>query len=326
MRRLFPIPLGAVLVLAGTSTLPAVELAPGIELISGSFTAGSQPDGNTIVLRGHEGLVVVDTGRHVEHTRRIVDFARASKAEVRAVINTHWHLDHVGGNVLLRKEFPGLRVVASDAIRAALGGFLADYRKQLEAVVAEAPSADAAKPYRDELALIAAGPVLGPDDPLSRSESRTLAGRTLELHLESHAVTAGDVWLFEPQSKILIAGDLVTLPAPFLDTACPAGWQAALGRLAAVGFERLVPGHGAPMDRAAFDRYRGAFDRLLACAASSETVDRCSGVWVEAAGPLIAPEEQGLAKSLVDYYVAQVLRGDAQRRSALCSPEKEKRE
>jgi len=29
----------------------------------------------------------------------------------------------------------------------------------------------------------------------------------------------------------LIAGDLVTLPVPFLDTACPNGWRKALDTL-----------------------------------------------------------------------------------------------
>lgn len=318
MRKRLAIPFVSFLALGGVSTPGAVELAPGIELIPGSFTQGSQPDGNTVVLRGPEGLVVVDTGRHVEHTRRIVDHARAAKLDVRAVINTHWHLDHVGGNVLLRREFPGLRVVASDAIHAALGGFLADYRRQLETLVTGAESPDAAKPYRDELKLIEAGPALGPDDVVTRSESRTLAGRTVKLHLEPHAVTAADLWLFDPSSKILIAGDLVTLPAPFLDTACPAGWSAALGRLAAVDFERLVPGHGPPMDRAGFERYRSAFDALLACASSGESVDRCTGGWIESAGDLIAPAERSLAKDLVDYYVAQVLRGDPAKRAALC--------
>jgi glyoxylase-like metal-dependent hydrolase (beta-lactamase superfamily II) len=323
MQKRCAIPILVAVALGGAAALPAVELGPGIELIPGSFTAGSQPDGNTIVLRGPEGLVVVDTGRHVEHTRRIVEYARAGKLDVRAVVNTHWHLDHVGGNVLLRKEFPGLRVVASDAIHAALGGFLANYRKQLEALVAEAKTPEAAKPYRDELALIAAGASLGPDDTVSRSESRTLAGRTLELHLEPYAVTAGDLWLYEPSSEVLIAGDLVTLPAPFLDTACPAGWQAALAHLAAVDFARLVPGHGAPMDRAAFERYRRAFDGLLACASSGETADRCTSGWIEAAGDLIAPAERDLAKDLVDYYVAQVLRGDPGKRAALCAPKPE---
>jgi hypothetical protein len=38
----------------------------------------------------------------------------------------------------------------------------------------------------------------------------------------------------------LVAGDLVTLPVPFLDTAKPLVWKEALARLSKVKFERLV--------------------------------------------------------------------------------------
>jgi glyoxylase-like metal-dependent hydrolase (beta-lactamase superfamily II) len=99
--------------------LAASEIVPGIHLIRGTFVPGSQPDGNTGVIDAPEGLIVVDTGRHVSHTQAIVDFAKGSGKPVKAIINTHWHLDHIGGNALLRKEFPDVRIYASDALAAA---------------------------------------------------------------------------------------------------------------------------------------------------------------------------------------------------------------
>ena len=50
------------------------ELAPGVDLLPGRFVKGTQPDGNTVILRGRTGLVVVDTGRHPEHTQGVIDF------------------------------------------------------------------------------------------------------------------------------------------------------------------------------------------------------------------------------------------------------------
>ena len=38
---------------------------------------------------------------------------------------------HVSGNAPLRAAYPQAQVYASDAIRTAMGGFLADYRAQL---------------------------------------------------------------------------------------------------------------------------------------------------------------------------------------------------
>src|SRR4051794_10375581 len=73
----------------------------GLTVVPGAFVPGRQPDGNSVVLEGKTGLIVVDTGRHVAHTQAVIDLARAQGKPIAAVINTHWHLDHVGGNVLV---------------------------------------------------------------------------------------------------------------------------------------------------------------------------------------------------------------------------------
>src|SRR4051794_6553150 len=70
-------------VLAGVfSTAVAAEeqvaVAPGVDLIPGAFVPGHQPDGNTLIFRASDGLVVMDTGRHAEHTQRIIDYAHAA--------------------------------------------------------------------------------------------------------------------------------------------------------------------------------------------------------------------------------------------------------
>ena len=309
--------LGFCAVLAGPP-LAASEIAAGVELIPGSFVAGTQPDGNTVVLRGADGLVVVDTGRHREHTQRVVDFARTAGDAVRFVVNTHWHLDHVGGNPVLRAEFPQARVLSSDAIEGALTGFLARYRAQLEDMLARAASPDAAAPLRAELAILDAAPALVPDEVVAASGRRTLAGRVLDVHLETGAVTAGDLWLVDVESRTLIAGDLVTLPAPFFDTACPQRWSAALGRLGAVEFTTLVPGHGPPMDRAQLARYRTAFDALLACAASDRAKEACVDGWLGDAGPLIAEGDRELAGSLIGYYLDTTLSAPAEQLAERC--------
>jgi glyoxylase-like metal-dependent hydrolase (beta-lactamase superfamily II) len=312
---------GAAAATASTSAnapVAVIDVAPGIQLLRGRFVPDAQPDGNTIVLRGPQGLVVVDTGRHPAHAQRIVDLAKAARQPVVAIINTHWHLDHVGGNVVLRRAFPNVRVYASTAIEGAMTGFLGDYRKYLEGAVAKEADPAKQKPLRAEMALIDAKTALAPDEKIMTAGPRTIAGRPLELGLEQAAVTAGDVWVFDRKTKTLISGDLVTLPAPLMDTACPAGWKKALDHLDAVPFERLVPGHGPVLTRAQFETYRHAFGELVACGESSKTKTDCIDGWLRDAEDLVPAGDHAFARSLVDYYVDASLRGDPAKTADLC--------
>ena len=298
--------------LAGASAAAEpLSIAPHTFLLRGHFESGRQPDGNSVVLVAPQGLLVVDTGRHPAHTRALLDFALDRGQPVAAIVNTHWHLDHVGGNPRVRAAYPEARVHASDAIDGAMGGFLANYRRQLEQMLRESGD-DAGKraPFEAELAILDAGPALAPDRVVKDSGPVALAGLALHLGLARRAATAGDVWLYDASTRILIAGDLVTLPAPFFDTACASGWSAAMAELEAVPFETLVPGHGAPMGRAAFGRYRAAFGQLLDCAAGDAEAQSCIDGWLDGVGPLVPAAEQPLARMLLDYYLAQVLRGD----------------
>jgi glyoxylase-like metal-dependent hydrolase (beta-lactamase superfamily II) len=303
--------------------LPGEPVADGISLVRGSFVPGMQPDGNTVLMQGTDGLVVVDSGRHASHTARIAEAARTIGEPVAAIVNTHWHLDHVAGNVALRAAFPQAEVYASDAIDQALHGFLADYRAQLQAQIAKPADASPAAiaSWREEVARIDAGVQLRPTQVIATSRDASPGGRRVQLGLERNAVSGGDVWLFDPATRTLVTGDLVTLPVPLFDTACSAGWQEALRRLDDVDFAKLVPGHGAVMDHARFRIYRGAFDRLLACTASDASADACKAGWLHDAQSLIPSQDLALADPLLDYYITQVLRADPARRGKYCHKE-----
>jgi len=303
---------------AAPPTAPAEPLRPGVTLLPGRMEPGGQPDGNTVVLRGPKGLVVIDTGRHPAHAQRILDLARAEQAPIAAVVNTHWHLDHLGGNLAIRRAFPGVRVHASGALAGARAGFLKDYRTQLAEVLAKATDEAAKAGYRAELGLIDAGKALGPDVVVRATGAATLAGRQVVLGLAPWAVTEGDVWVLDQATGVLAAGDLVTLPVPLLDTACPAGWQAALAALSRERFTVLVPGHGRPLDREGLAAYREGFDHLLACGASERPVAACVEGWLEDLGPLVPDGERPFASTLLGYYVQSSLRGDAERTARLC--------
>jgi glyoxylase-like metal-dependent hydrolase (beta-lactamase superfamily II) len=291
-----------------------VEVVPGVHLLRGAFVPGSQPDGNTVIAEGPDGLVVVDTGRHAEHVEALLRFAKSRGLPIAAVVNTHWHLDHIGGNAAVRAAHPAVRVYASGALAEARAGFLAAYRKQLAAMIASTTDDTQRAAFEKEAARIDGAAALAPDVVLESAGLRALGGRPFRVGLEEHAVTAGDVWLLDETRGVLIAGDLVTLPAPFLDTACPARWNQALARLAALDFDVIVPGHGLPMTRRQFEAYRAAFGSLLECASSDAAKSACIDGWMSGVGVLDSSDET-FTRALMDYYV-DVLRDPSKK--SLC--------
>lgn len=296
-----------------------VALTEKVLVLRDSFKPGQQPDGNSVIFVGTSALVVLDSGRHLEHTQALLDFASERGTPIVTLINSHWHLDHLGGNALLRDKVPALKVIASDGVGPALKGWLANSRREMQAML-DGGKLDAATQamVNWDIALIDQGSKLLPDVALIAPSSEDSAGRKLLIGRETKAVTAADLWVWDAESKALAAGDLVTLPVPFFDTACAAGWQRALGHLEALPFDQLVPGHGAPMNRAEFAVWRKGFDGLLACAASEATTATCSDGWVATLGPLLSQSDQLQARRMLGYYIDNLLRAEAAQRDRFC--------
>jgi len=303
--------------LAGSAAPQPLPIDAGVEWLPGRFVAGAQPDGNSVLIEAPDGWIVVDSGRHAPHAQAIVERIRASGKPLRAIVNTHWHLDHIGGNRALKTAYPQAQVIASDAVIGARSGFLADYRRQLLAEIANPSTPPAQRAaHQREVAVIDDTAASTPDVRVGELVPMLVAGRGLSLGFERDAVTGGDVWVYDAMSQVLAAGDLITLPAPLLDTACPERWMQALERIAALRFRWLVPGHGEPMSRGQFVIYRESYERLLRCSASNAPAQRCVDGWLNDAGGLFPREQQPLARSLMAYYVEQKLRAP---RAAACA-------
>jgi glyoxylase-like metal-dependent hydrolase (beta-lactamase superfamily II) len=284
-------------------------LDAGVEWLAGRFEPGAQPDGNSVLIDAPDGWIVVDSGRHPAHVQAILERIRASGKPLRAIVNTHWHLDHIGGNRALKAAHPQAQVIASDAIVEARSGFLAEYRRQLQGELANASTPEAQRAaYQREVAVIDDSAASTPDVRIGELVPMLVAGRGLSLGLERDAVTAGDVWVYDATAQVLAAGDLVTLPAPLLDTACPERWMQAIERISTLRFRWLVPGHGDPMGRGQFVIYRESYHRLLRCSASDAPAQACIDGWLADAGQLFPREQQPLARSLLAYYFEQKLR------------------
>jgi glyoxylase-like metal-dependent hydrolase (beta-lactamase superfamily II) len=286
---------------------PATEIAAGTFLIRAVAAPGRGPDGNTIIIDAPDGLIVVDTGRHQSHSDAILRFAGERNRPIVAIVNTHWHLDHSSGNGRLKEVFPKARVYTTTAVDKVLdaGGFLArnleDAKKTLESTT------DPVR--RDEIeifiATMEARKDLRPDVPLMKSQEMTLAGRALDVRVTDKAVSDADVWIFDKATRLAIIGDLVTVPVPYFETACPDRWRASLDDVWAAPFETAIPGHGRPLTRAQFDTYRQAFGAFVSCVKSESPAARCANTWVEGASTLIGddPQRRQAVAANAEYYV-----------------------
>ncbi len=307
--------------LASVATGATAALPAGYHLIPGAVPLDSGPDGNTIVIDAPRGLIVMDTGRHPEHAQAILDYARQRGKPIAAIVNSHWHLDHTTGNWDLRQAYPRVQVYASNALKGALVTFLADSKANAEKALADPKTPPAA---RDQIirgrAVLDHPERIKPNRIVSKSGRMTIAGRTLDVHLAKFAATEGDVWLYDPKTRVAMVGDLVVDIVPFMDTACPDGWSRALAEVAKVPFTTLVPGHGPVMSRADFSAWRAAYDNFIACGHSKVDAKRCVAGWDRDAARFIDDEHRKIVDEFAGYYLETRLRSSPEEQQRYCRP------
>lgn len=65
-----------------------------------------------VVRTGDGGAIAIDTGIDKDAARRLRKALDAAKLTLRAIINTHHHADHIGGNAFLVRNIAGVAVYA----------------------------------------------------------------------------------------------------------------------------------------------------------------------------------------------------------------------
>lgn len=295
---------------------PPQEIAEGVTLIPGGILPGRGPDGNTIIFDAPQGLIVVDTGRHVWQTDAILAFAQARGRPVAAIVNTHWHLDHNSGNRRVKAVFPNAPVYTTNAIDRALSpqGFLGVNRneEQFRAMLEDPNVPEIQKEeIRNGLETMSLRETLRPDVEITRSQRMRIAGRRLDVRVTDGAVTDADVWLYDRRTRVAVIGDLVTFPAPFFESACPDAWKRALDAVWATNFRTVIPGHGAPMNRAQFDAYRSAFGAFVDCARTEAEPAACVAIWMDGAAQFYTTDaERAEGRGYANYYVGFLRRNN----------------
>lgn len=191
---------------------------------------------NNVVIHDPDGAVLVDTS-HVNHaaqTIALVDAALARSGErLAAVLNTHLHSDHCGGNAAWQRARPGLPVFVP------------------------AGAWDAVRPWNDDrLSFVATGQRherFEASGTLTPGEVLQLGGRSWEvIGAPGHDPDA--VMLFDATRGVLISADAlwangfgVVFPELDGDDAFD-DVAAVLDAIARLPVRWVIPGHGAPFD------------------------------------------------------------------------------
>jgi cyclase len=253
-----------------SSERQVTKLAEGIYTIRHKDPFPGWVHGNTTVIIGTKEVLVVDSCQLSDCAREdIAQIRKWTHKPVRYLLNTHWHLDHTGGNRDYADAFPSVIVIAHaetkkkmDATSVSLPELtLKDAtatQARLQTMVETGhlpdgtPTTESQKTAAaQKLALIRAvidqarifayrGPTLAFDGEMSVD----IGDREVQIKYLGRGNTAGDAVAYLAKERILIAGDLLDHPVPYAFDGYPSEWIQALTRMARLDADTIVPGHG----------------------------------------------------------------------------------
>ena len=229
------------------------KIAQGVHAWIG---AGGDSNGGAIETR--DGLIVIDTQQNRELGDKFRDALKTSfGAPVRAVVNTHFHLDHIAGNV----AFAGAPIVAHDKTRQLLENELGPMRPggvevsdtmakirmffggNFEALVPKGEQ----QWFNDRVGGSKPLAILGPTETFTDRLEFDLASDTLRLEYWGPAHCDGDLVIYLKKAGIVFMGDLFFHERfPWFGDCDLNGWIAALDRVLDMDMKTVIPGHGVP--------------------------------------------------------------------------------
>ena len=219
-----------------------MEIVTGIHQVDGV-------NGNSYILV-RDGLTVIDTGLPAGSGKKILSYIRNTlyrePTEIKTIVITHFHLDHIGGVATLKKAAPGAKV----AIGKADAGY----------VLGRIPLP--VYPGIRGFALRIAGAIMTPGNfpvDILLTDGDRVDGLVC-IDIPGH--TPGSVGLYDEVTKTFFAGDILRYngksitegPAQF--TLDVNGSRQSIRNIASLDFDLLLPGHGVPLRDGASEKVR----------------------------------------------------------------------
>jgi glyoxylase-like metal-dependent hydrolase (beta-lactamase superfamily II) len=197
-------------------------------------------DLNIGVVLGEAGAVVIDTrATHIQAEELRAEIASLTSRRVTAVINTHYHWDHVWGNA----RFRGLPIWAHVRCRE----FLEAEGSVMQHKVVEMMPEE----YKDAFREVETVP---PTHTFTAIQGLDLGDRTVVMSYHGRAHTDSDIVIHVPDADVTFMGDVIEEGAPpQFGSAFPLEWPVTLEAMALdLGStdqgSTIVPGHGDVVD------------------------------------------------------------------------------
>jgi glyoxylase-like metal-dependent hydrolase (beta-lactamase superfamily II) len=216
-------------------------------------------DLNVTLLVGDGACLVVDTRASEVQGADLAAAVRTVTPHPWVVVNTHHHFDHTFGNAVFRPgQIWGHRRAAEHLVK--------DGEAMRDRIAARIP----------ELAReIAASRIDPPDQLVDDVATLSVGGRPVRLRYLGRGHTDNDLVIELPDVDLVIAGDLVEEGAPpQFASAFPLDWPGTLDALAELAGGRVIPGHGAVVDKEFVLAQRAEHAALVAAAREGHAAGR----------------------------------------------------
>jgi glyoxylase-like metal-dependent hydrolase (beta-lactamase superfamily II) len=238
-----------------TQQRSVTKVAAGVYAIRHVDSPDTNPQGNTTVIIGERGVLVVDSSYLPSSAAEdIAQIRRWTDRPVRYVLNTHWHPDHQRGNSVYVDAFPDVTIVAHRETAKLMAAYdtanRARYPQRLQAMketLAQKPDAELQKTVEGRsrvLAELERSQLQLPTLTFDSELSVDLGNRLVEIRHAGIGDTRGDAWAYLPQEQILVTGDLLVAPVPYFFAGYPESRARVLRRLLELDVAAIVPGHG----------------------------------------------------------------------------------